>query len=329
MQIDIHTHVIPPSHIQWLNDHGDEVGVRITRDSQGDSRVQTRSNSYLLDPRYFELERRRRDMESMGVDRQLVSISTPLLAYWLPKELGEQMCRQQNEAISAMVSQDPVHFSGSATVPLQHPEAAARELEYAYTQLGLPAVEISTNVDGRNLDWSPLDEFWAAAEQLRALVFVHPSGKVIGSDRLENYYLRNLIGLPTETILALASIIFGGVLDRHPGLKICFAHGGGFGPYGAARLDHGYESRPECKDKITRPPSQYLRDLFFDTVVHDRLGLEYLIDQVGYSRIVLGSDFPADMGCADPVEKVLALGNLDTAEKESILGGTASDLLGL
>jgi aminocarboxymuconate-semialdehyde decarboxylase len=268
-------------------------------------------------------------MDSMGIDVQLVSFSMPLLPLGVSDSLACEMSRRQNEAIAEMIADYPDRFVASASVPLQNPESAARELVHANRTLGLRAVHICTNVEGRSLDCATMQPFWVSAAELQTLVLVHPGGVVAGAERMKLYYLRNLIGLPTETALAIAALIFGGVLEEHPTLRICFAHGGGFGPYGIARMDHGYHVRAECQHEIPRKPSVYLRHLYFDTVVHNSRFLSFLADVVGADRLVLGSDYPADMGLRDPISAVLDVPGLTTDQRNLILGATAQQLLSL
>ena len=327
--VDIHTHVVPLPHARWLMEQGDRVGVQISRDTQGLLRMRTRFNSVILEKRYTDSPLRLEEMDAKGIDIQLLSLITPLLMYWLKADIAAEVCRLQNEAIAEMVRSYPTRFAGAATVPLQAPDMAAHELEYAVTTLGMKAVQIATNVDGRNLDWQALDPFWTEVERNQTLVFIHPGGAVIGAKRMSRYSLRNLVGLLAESTLAMASLIFGAVLERHPGLKICIAHGGGFGPYALGRWEHGYRVRAECRSAIPHSPRTYGRQLFYDTAIHDQRLLSYLVEAVGVQQLLLGSDYPADMSVPDPAANVASLSRLSTAERASILGLNAMKLLGI
>ena len=210
--------------------------------------------------------------------------------------------------------------------PMQHPELAADQLRSAHSQLGLRGVESSTSVAGKDLSDPGLDPFWAAAEQLGSFIFIHPWGCSLGS-RLSLAYLGNIVGQPAETTVALHHLVFGGVLDRFPGLRICAAHGGGYFPHYLARADHAYEVRPECRT-MARPPSAYLATLYFDSLVYTDDALSRLLSVAGPGHVLLGTDYPFDMGVTDPVDRIESLG-LPAADRDAIAGATAARLLGI
>jgi aminocarboxymuconate-semialdehyde decarboxylase len=195
-------------------------------------------------------------------------------------------------------------------------------------RLGLRGVEISTSVNGEELDAARLAPFWRKAEELGAVVFIHPFGTTLG-DRVSTHYLSNIIGQPLETTIALSHLIFGGVLDRHPGLRIVAAHGGGYLPSYCGRSNHGYAVRPEAKADAKFPPMEYLRKIWFDTLVYEPGALRHLINTVGASQVVVGSDYPFDMGHYDPHGLLAATQGLTEGERGAILGGNAAILLGL
>ena len=209
---------------------------------------------------------------------------------------------------------------------LQHPELAADQLRMAHAQLGLRGVEISTAVAGQDLSDPGLDPFWAAAEQLGSFVFIHPWGCSLGS-RLALAYLGNIVGQPAETTVALHHLVFGGVLDRFPALRICAAHGGGYFPHYLARADHAYEVRPESRT-MARRPSDYLDALYFDSLVYTDGALSRLLSVPGADHVLLGTDYPFDMGVPDPVDRIDSLG-LPAPDRDAIAGATAARLLNL
>ena len=190
---------------------------------------------------------------------------------------------------------------------------------------GLRGAMFASNVMGKNLDDPGFEPLWLAAEELGAFLFIHPNN-VAGADRLKSYYLANLIGNPLDTTIAAACLIFGGVFDRYPKLKICLAHGGGFVPYQAARWTHGWEVRPEPKKNVTKKPADIIGHFIYDTILHSKETLEFMIARAGVERVVLGSDYPYDMGMVDCVAHVRAL-DISEAGKTSMLSGRAQALL--
>jgi aminocarboxymuconate-semialdehyde decarboxylase len=211
---------------------------------------------------------------------------------------------------------------------MQEPELAVAELDRAMRELGMRGVEICTSVAGEELSNDRFRKFFAKAEELDALIFMHPNGFSDG-DRLSDHYFINVIGNPLDSTVAVSHLIFGGILDAYPNLKICVAHGGGFLPAYAGRIDHAHASREDCRQRIEERPSSYLRKLYFDTVVFTEHQLEYLVSLYGSDHIVLGTDYPYDMGMYDPVGFVDGASALTTGDKAAIVGGNAARLLGI
>lgn len=276
-------------------------------------------------PKLTTVEAKLADMDRMGIDVQVLSPAPPQYYYWAEPELGLATSRLINERIAEAVASHPDRFSGLATLPMQAPELAVAELRRAVTNLGLRGIEISTNVHGVELSAARFSPVFAAAEELGVVVFLHPLGFTHG-ERLSNHYLNNVIGNPLESTIAISHLIFGGVLDAFPRLRICVAHGGGYLPGYSGRMDHAWSAREDCRGSQHKP-SSYLRRLFFDTVVFDQEQLSSLVQKYGAGQIVLGSDYPFDMGEPDPVGFVSDLASLSDAEKEAILGGNALRLL--
>jgi len=279
-------------------------------------------------PKLTRLEDRLADMDTMGVDMQVISPSPSQYYYWADPDLARQVVRTQNEHIAETCARHPDRLVGLGTLALQHPALAAEQLRNAVKRLGLKGVEISTTVNDLELGARELAPFWSAAEELGAIVFIHPFGTTLGK-RVTSHYLSNIIGQPLETTLALSHLIFGGVLDRHPGLKIVAAHGGGYLPSYCGRSNHGHAVRPEVKAAALQKPVEYLRRIWFDTLVYEPQGLRHLIDVVGASQLVVGSDYPFDMGHEDPHGLLAATPGLSDAERAAILGGNARSLLGI
>jgi len=273
-----------------------------------------------------DVDTRLRLMDAMRIDVQAVSISPTQYYYWAEPELAESIVRVANEGVAALCARRPDRLVGLGTVALQHPELAAAQIDVAMRSLGLRGAIISTAIAGVELSDTRLDPFWAAAERLAALIFIHPFGCALGA-RLAPHYLSNVIGQPLETTVALSHLIFGGVLDRFPRLRICAAHGGGYLPFYIGRSDHAYEVRPESRTP-EHPPSEYLGRLWFDSLVYRPDTLRHLIDRVGCTQVLLGTDYPFDMGVQDPLDRLAAVPRITHPEIEAIGGATASRLLG-
>ena len=287
-------------------------------------------NEHLMRTRYkpaFEsLDTRLETMDRQGIDLQVVS-HMPNFAYWADRDLAEQIGDAANTHIADLCAQQPLRLVGLCLVALQFPELAARQLENAMGSMGMKGAEIATRVNDMELDDQRFEPFWSAAEELGALIFMHPAGSTLGQ-RLARYYLSNVIGNPLDTTIALSHLIFGGVLERHPRLKLCAAHGGGYLPSYIPRSDHGYEVRPEAQT-IPHPPSHYLRRVFVDTLVYKPENVAHLVRELGASQLVLGTDYPFDMGEDRPLEVVSAVDGLSQDDRERIKSRNALQLLGM
>ncbi|MER6987570.1 amidohydrolase family protein [Saccharopolyspora hirsuta] len=260
--------------------------------------------------RLTEVEVRLSDMDGAGIDVQVLSPSPSQYHYWAGPELAEAVVRAANRGVAAVVAEEPARFTGLGLVPLQHPELAVDALDDAL-ELGLVGVEISSHAPrpgGGTVELSDprLDPLWARAEQRGAVIFLHPFGCTLDA-RLDRFYLANTVGQPVENAVALSHLIFAGVLDRHPGLRVVAAHGGGYLPGHIGRSDHAWRARPDAR-RCAEPPSSYLRRIWFDSLVHDAVSLRALVDAAGADRVLLGSDHPFDMGAPDPVELLAASG---------------------
>lgn len=278
-------------------------------------------------PALTDLAVRLRDMDAMGVDVQVISPSPNQYYYWAEYDLAREIVSLQNENIAKLCAQHPDRLVGLGTLALQHPALAIEQLEQAVRRLGLRGFEVSTSIDGRELADASLEPVWAKAEALGCVVFIHPMGTSLG-ERLQPHYLSNIVGQPVETAVALSHLIFGGVLDRYPGLKLCAAHGGGYLPTYVGRAEHGYSARPDART-MQHPPSHYLRRIFFDSLVYSPQALRMLIDQVGASQVVLGSDYPFDMGHYDAHALIAGTPGLDDEQRAALLAGNAERLLNL
>lgn len=325
--IDIHTHVMPPGWEDFAARFGIAGWPWIKKHSSCSAVIMLGDREFRrVTDQCFAPVRRLADMDRDRIGRQLLSPIPVLFCYWGPPEATAEFARRQNDYIAETVSAHPRRFLGAATVAMQDPKLAIRELE-RIAGMGLHAVEIGTNVAGRYLDHPAVVEVLQAASDLGIPVLVHP-WDAIAEDQHRAYYLPHMVLLPAETALAMARLIFGGVLERLPKLRIAFAHGGGnFIPL-LRRIDHGFKVRPEAKVAIDRLPSTYLRQLYFDSITHDAEVLEFLCRRVGSDRVMLGSDYPFDMGVQDPVAR-LEETNLSATDRENVLYRTAEEFLHL
>jgi aminocarboxymuconate-semialdehyde decarboxylase len=264
-------------------------------------------------------------MDKAKFDMQVVSVLPQTLAYGQEPSVALVMSQVQNDQIAALVKSYPDKFVGLGTVPLQSPDTAATELRRLMKELGLRGIMIGSHVQGRNFDDPALEPVWAAAAELGAFIFIHPTFPASG-DRLKDYYLANFIGNPLDTTIAAATLVFGGVLERYPDLRFYLSHGGGFMPYQEARFIHGWGEREESKKTLKVSPEASLGRLLYDTILHARKPLEFLIGAVGADRVLLGSDYPFDMGQYDIVDVVASL-SISEQEKSKIVRENARALL--
>jgi aminocarboxymuconate-semialdehyde decarboxylase len=322
--IDTHTHILTRETAVLLSRAG--VPVSITPIDAENAALDVAGVVYRPFPTGgFDIARRLRDMDAAGIDVHVLSVTPQTYLYNQDAALGTAFSAIQNDQIAAHIAAHPTRFMGIATLPMQAPDKAADELRRAITKLGLRGTMFASNIMGKNLDDPAFEPVWAAAEELDAFLFIHPNN-VAGADRLKSYYLQNLIGNPLDTTIAAACLLFGGVLDRHPKLKICLAHGGGFTPYQAARWEHGWKVRPEPKKNVPKQPVDIAKRFLYDTILHSDKTLEAMIGLVGSDRVLLGSDYPYDMAMLDCVAHVRSLTISDT-DKAVILGGHAEALL--
>lgn len=276
-----------------------------------------------LAPKLTDVTTRLADLDAMGVDIQVVG-PMPMHHYWADPDLAIHLARTVNAAVAAHCATAPDRLYGLGTVPLQHPDLAVALLDQAANDHGLYGISVSTTVDGRELADPAHDVVWQRAEELGAVVFVHPWGCSLG-ERLATNYLGNTVGQPVETTVALSQLIFTGVLDRFPRLKLVAAHGGGYLPTYIGRSDHAWQVREDARGCL-EPPSAYLRRMWFDALVYTPGALRHLVEAVGADRVVLGTDHPFDMGVDDPVARLDAAG-LAPADRAAVAGGNALDLL--
>jgi aminocarboxymuconate-semialdehyde decarboxylase len=325
LKIDVHAHYVPEKCLdaEAKATDGHIHGMRIVQEGSRQVAYTNNARNLALDPpQIYSIERRLKDMATQWVDMQVLSVPPFLFFYATGPAQCLELCQKINNAFAETVQNYPDRFVALANLPMQEPEMAARELERSVRELGLRGAEICSNINGKNLDDKSFVPFYAKLQQLDVPVFIHPSN-VLGADRLRPYHLQNLIGNPSDTAVAAASLIFGGVLKEFPRLKFYLAHGGGSCPYLRGRWEHGWQVRPEARANIDRPPSDYFRLLCFDSLVHSVPALNFLVETVGPARVMMGTDYPFDMGDRDPVKTVASLPHLSDDQKEMIFGANA------
>lgn len=324
--VDVHAHVLLPE-VEALVDGLPGLTDARALDARRNGPAALAVNGPMIGERMAlltDVPARLAAMDGQGVDIQLVSPSPSHYHYWTDEEAAEKVYRLANEATAAHCSASPDRLRGLGLAPLQHPAQAVRALEHALS-CGLLGVEISSHAPGRELSDPAYEPFWARAEETGAIVFLHPFGCTL-DERLDQWYLSNTVGQPTENAAALSHLIFSGVLDRHPGLKLVAAHGGGYLPTHIGRSDHAWTTRADAGAGCAQLPSSYLKRLYFDSLVHDPYVLRELTRTAGADRVMLGSDFPFDMGSEDPVGALRAA-HLPDADFHAVRGGNAAALL--
>jgi aminocarboxymuconate-semialdehyde decarboxylase len=329
--IDIHTHVEFAGTFAILKKRysEEEIFERFVVSATGrysaelNRKIMAGIRDALRDP-----EKKIRDMEEKRLAFNVLSSSPFGFLYEVEDDLAVELARFQNDQLSEMVKKYPDKFAAMATLPLQVPDEALKELMRATKTLGLRGVEIGSHVGKRELGDEVFWPIYKALEELDMPIFIHPH-HVAGLDRLLDFYLNNLIGNPLDTTIAAAKLIFSGVLEKYPGLKIILAHGGGQVPYIIGRWEHGYQVRPECKEKVRKPPMAYFKNFYFDTITHNPDALHYLVSRAGCDHVLLGTDYPYDMGDEDPVQTVSQLTKIKAADRRKIMRENAIALYGL
>ena len=315
--IDIHAHSTPQCF---------QRAVLAGRDWHG----MTAADGELFNPRNaWTPEQRIADMDSLGVDIQVVSTTAGFYQYDKEPAVTAAIARDCNDEIYQMTLDYPERLAGLATLPMQDAGLTVAELERAVVQLGFKGAMIGDQVNGKTFDEPEFFPIWKAAEEMGALIFIHQGGQTIGSERQPRYHVRNTIGNLADRVVTFAAFTFGGVMDQFPDLKICLAHGGGYACFGAGRMDRGWQVRSEARVNINQPPSSYLNKFYYDCLTHSEPALRMLIDSVGIERVVLGTDWPADMRIDWPVSWVMGLESLTLEEKEAILWRNLEKLLGV
>lgn len=327
MKIDLHSHVIPARMIDAIAAEPKSFAARI--EGEGDSRrvIHDQGYVYPLFQEFHDVDAKLASMDRKGLDVSAISPAPPMFYYWADADLALKVAGLVNDGVADMVAGRPERLRGMATVPMQHPDAAVAELERVVREHGFKAVEIGTSIEGAQLAEERFRPLLRRASELGVFVFAHPY--YVGSKTgLECYYLTNLIGNPLDTTVAVANLMFSGVLEELPELKMLLAHGGGFTPYQIGRLAHGHKVRAETHAVTRTDPRELLRRFYFDSLVFEPQALRYLIDLVGADRIAIGTDSPFDMADENPAGTLRCTPCLSESENHEICCGTALRLLG-
>jgi aminocarboxymuconate-semialdehyde decarboxylase len=327
--IDVHCHIVVPQAGAHANKHVDFSKIPLAHFANEPTKlvnaVQDKDRAEIM---YKDLDGRLRDMDAMGIDIQVVAPAPMQCYYSIDPKIAAEAHELANEGVAAYVARQPDRFAGIGVVTLQEPARAAEELERAMKVHGLKGVQIITNVNGEELSDPKFWPFFAKAEQLGAFIIIHPNGFTEGR-RFTNYYFSNVIGNPLDTSVALHNLIFGGTLARFPDLKIMAVHGGGYLAAYSGRIDHAWGAREDCHAGLPLPPSHYLRQIYFDTVVFSSHQLGYLIDVFGADRILMGTDYPFDMGEYDPIGHIAGVRDMDDTTMRMLASENAIRLLNI
>jgi aminocarboxymuconate-semialdehyde decarboxylase len=330
LKIDLHTHILPENLPDLTERYGTPGFIQLDHHAPGCARM-------ILDGALFreiqdncwDPRRRLEECAVTGVDVQVLSTVPVMFNYWAKPEHTLDLATLLNDHVASIVDGNPARFAGLGTLPMQQTDLAIYELERCVRDLKLAGVQIGTHINGWSLDQPELFPIFEAAADLNACVFVHP-WDILGKDRMTKYWLPWLIGMPTETALAICAVIFGGVLERLPRLRIAFAHGGGAFPGIVGRVQHGFVSRPDlCAVDNAVAPREYLGRFYVDSLVHDADALRYLVRLLGVERVALGSDYPFPLGEAVPGALIESIDDFDAATKSRLLSGTALEFLSL
>jgi aminocarboxymuconate-semialdehyde decarboxylase len=333
--INTHAHWYPPEWVDLLEKEGNQNGAIVGRNAKGEVTFNKAGTQFrgieekgkiAFRHNQIDIEGRLKNMDDTRVDVQVLSLTTPMV-YWAPPEFGLKLSQTFNDACSAVHRKYPDRFLAMAMVPMQAPELAVQEIERASKLPGICGVYMATHINGKNLDEQEFFPVYAKCEALNWPIFLHP-GNPVGGERTKKHFMVNFLGNPYDTGIAAASLMFGGVMDAFPKLDVMLPHAGGTFPALIGRMDHGATMRPEVKH-MTKRPSEYLRRFHYDTIAHNSHFLMYMVREIGADRIVLGDDYPADMGYKRPVDDVDGLPGLTSSERDMILSSNAERLLRL
>lgn len=328
LKIDIHTHIMPGQMPNWTRKFGYGEFIHLEHRNCEACMMKGDKLFRVVEENCFQAEARIKEMDETDVNIQVISTIPVLFNYWAKPGDGHETSRFLNDHIAETVSREPNRFLGLGTVPLQDIDLAIKEMERCVHELRLPGLEIGSNINGSNLSDKRFFPFYEAAEKLGCSIFVHP-WEMMGEDQMQRYWLPWLVGMPAETSRAICSMIFGGIFEQFPGLRVAFAHGGGSFPFTLGRIQHGFDVRPDLVaiDNAVSP-IDYIGRFWVDSLVHDKRAMNYLLDVMGDDRICLGSDYPFPLGEQHP-GKLIEKMKLDKKTTKKLLHKNAEDWLGM
>lgn len=326
--VDIHAHVAIPAAAKIADPHVDVMKIPLARHADGPTRALNQQQDRDRQVALHDVKDRIAVLDAQRIDMQIVAPPPPQSYYHVELDVAVKATQALNDGLAAWAGEAPNRFAAIGSVPLQNADAAVAELERLMGLPGMKGVQILTSVNGNEISDPELEPFWTRAEALGAVVLLHPNGFTEGR-RFEDHYFNNVIGNPLETTLALHRLIFDGVLERHPQLKVVTVHGGGYLPAYSGRIDHAWGARTDARSGLPRPPGEYLRRVWVDSVVFTSHQLEYLARVHGIGRVVMGSDYPYDMADYDPVEHIMGVPEFTDEQRARIAGLNAVELFSL
>lgn len=328
--VDIHTHILPKNWENLNKKYGDTRFLQIEHENSSCAKLIQNGKCFRkIQANCWDPKIRIQECDQNGVDLQVLSTVPVMFSYWAKPEHAHDLAHYLNDEIAKVVSENPKRFVGLGTLPMQSPRLAIQELTRCKKELGLVGIEVGSHVNGRNLDEDYLFPIFEAAQELNMAVFVHP-WDMLGKDRMQNYWLPWLVGMPAELSIAISSMIFGGVFERLPRLRVVFAHGGGSFPSLLGRLERGFQVRPDlCATRNNLPPRKYVGKFYVDSLVHDPHMFQFLVQTLGENSIALGTDYPFPLGEAEPGKLIQSTTSITQKQKQRMLSGTAMEWLNL
>ncbi|MBS1773528.1 MAG: amidohydrolase [Bacteroidetes bacterium] len=329
-KIDIHTHIMPENIPNWFQKFGYGDFIRLEHHKPCCAKMIKGDKVFReIEENCWDPKARMKEMDMTEVTTQVLSTIPVLFNYWAKPEHGIETSRFFNDHIAQCVADNPDRFIGLGTVPMQDMYFAIQEMERCVRELKMPGLEIGSNINNKNLSDPFFDPFWKAAEELNCCIFVHP-WEMMGENDMQKYWLPWLVGMPAETARAISSMIFGGVFERFPKLRVAFAHGGGSFPFTIGRIEHGFNVRPDlCAIDNAINPREYLGKFWIDALVHDPKALQYVVDVMGHDKVCMGSDYPFPLGEHHPGKLIESMDSFTASVTEELLYKNALNWMGI